>query len=130
MILFFTWKQSDSCLSFLPAAAIPATVTLGGITFKWGSLLLMVMVFIFAFSTMFSYSYYGVKCTSYLCGAKNGKYYNYFFLVMLMVAAMIPLKSAVSLIDLAYALMAFPTMITLFVLAPKVKREMKEYLKK
>ena len=111
-------------------AAIPATVTLGGITFKWGSLLLMVMVFIFAFSTMFSYSYYGVKCTSYLFGAKNGKYYNYFFLVMLIVAAMIPLKSAVSLIDLAYALMAFPTMITLFVLAPKVKREMKEYLKK
>src|SRR5574344_1415099 len=92
-------------------AAIPATVTLGGITFKWGSLLLMVMVFIFAFSTMFSYSYYGVKCTSYLFGAKNGKYYNYFFLVMLIVAAMIPLKSAVSLIDLAYALMAFPTMI-------------------
>lgn len=95
----------------------------------YGGYLLMVVVFIFAFSTMFSYSYYGVKCTSYLFGAKNGKYYNYFFLLMLIVAAIIPLKSAVGLIDLAYALMAFPTMITLFLLAPKVKNAMKEYFK-
>ena len=63
---------------------------------------------------------------SYLFGAKRGKYYNYFFLIMLVVAAIIPLKSAVGLIDLAYALMAFPTMITLFILAPNVKRAMKE----
>lgn len=96
----------------------------------YGGYLLMVMVFIFAFSTMFSYSYYGVKCTSYLFGAKYGKYYNYFFLVMLIVAAMIPLKSAVGLIDLAYALMAFPTMITLFILCPKVKKAMKVYFAK
>lgn len=95
----------------------------------YGGYLLMVVVFIFAFSTMFSYSYYGVKCTSYIFGAKNGKYYNYFFLLMLIVAAIIPLKSAVGLIDLAYALMAFPTMITLFLLAPKVKNAMKEYFK-
>src|SRR5574344_8850 len=95
----------------------------------YGAYLLMIIVFIFAFSTMFSYSYYGVKCMSYLFGAKNGKYYNYFFLLMLIVAAIIPLKSAVGLIDLAYALMAFPTMITLFLLAPNVKRAMKEYFK-
>jgi alanine or glycine:cation symporter, AGCS family len=93
----------------------------------YGAYLLMIIVFIFAFSTMFSYSYYGVKCMSYLFGAKRGKYYNYFFLIMLVVAAIIPLKSAVGLIDLAYALMAFPTMITLFILAPNVKRAMKEY---
>ena len=32
----------------------------------YGQYLLMVMVFFFAFSTMFSYSYYGLKCTGYL----------------------------------------------------------------
>lgn len=93
----------------------------------YGAYLLMLMVFIFAFSTMFSYSYYGVKCTGFLFGAKYAKYYNYFFLLMLVVAAMIPLETAVSLIDLAYALMAFPTMIMLFMLAPKAKKAMKEY---
>ena len=92
-----------------------------------GKYLLLAMLFFFAFSTMFSYSYYGQKCTGFLFGAKYSKYYNIFFLVMLVVAAMIPLKAAVGLIDLAYALMAFPTMITLFILAPKVKKAMKEY---
>lgn len=93
----------------------------------YGAYLLMVMVFIFAFSTMFSYSYYGVKCAGFLFGAKNAKYYNYFYLIMLVVCAMIPLKAAVGLIDLAYALMAIPTMLTLLILAPKVKKAAKEY---
>ena len=95
-----------------------------------GKYLLLAMLFFFAFSTMFSYSYYGQKCTGFLFGAKYSKYYNIFFLVMLVVAAMIPLKAAVGLIDIAYALMAFPTMITLFILSPKVKAEMKKYFAK
>lgn len=94
-----------------------------------GSYLLMIIVFFFAFSTMFSYSYYGTKCASYLFGAKYGKYYNYFFLAMLVVAAVIPLSVAVAIIDLAYCLMAFVTMFTLFCLASKVKRAAKEYFK-
>jgi|LSQX01.3.fsa_nt_gb AGCS family alanine or glycine:cation symporter len=92
-----------------------------------GGYLLFVMVLMFAFSTMFSYSYYGQKCTGFLFGAQYSKYYNIFFLIMLIVSAMIPLKAAVSLIDTAYALMAFPTMFTLFMLAPKAKKEMKIY---
>lgn len=92
-----------------------------------GGYLLFVMVLMFAFSTMFSYSYYGQKCTGFLFGAQYSKYYNIFFLIMLIVSAMIPLKAAVSLIDTAYALMAFPTMFTLFMLSPKAKKEMKIY---
>ena len=95
-----------------------------------GKYLLLAMLFFFAFSTMFSYSYYGQKCTGFLFGAKYSKYYNIFFLAMLIVAAMIPLKAAVGLIDLAYALMAFPTMFTLIKLSPKVKAAMKEYFSK
>lgn len=95
-----------------------------------GRYLLLFIVFIFAFSTMFSYSYYGQKCTGYLFGAKNAKYYNLFFLAMLIVSAMIPLKAAVGLIDTAYALMAFPTMLTLLLLSPKAKEQMKIYFAK
>ncbi len=91
----------------------------------YGKGLLMIIVFFFAFSTMFSYSYYGLKCTSYLFGTKKAKYYNYFYLVMLVVAAMIPLGTAVSLMDLAFALMALPNMIALILLSPKVKAEVK-----
>lgn len=95
-----------------------------------GKYLLLFMVLIFAFSTMFSYSYYGQKCTSFLFGANRAKYYNIFFLLMIVVAAIIPLKAAVGLIDTAYALMAFPTMFTLLVLSPKARKEMDIYFKK
>ena len=93
----------------------------------YGHYLLMVMVFFFAFSTMFSYSYYGLKCTNFLFGAENAKYYNYFYLVMIVVAAMIPLGAVVAIMDLAFALMALPTMTSLLLLAPRVRRKMKEY---
>ena len=92
-----------------------------------GHLLLMTIVFFFAFSTMFSYSYYGQKCTNYLFGAHNVKWYNYYYLTMIIVAAMIPLKVMVSIMDLAFALMALCTMITLIALAPRVKRLMTSY---
>ena len=93
----------------------------------FGQYFLMAIVFFFAFSTMFSYSYYGQKCTNFLFGAKNAKYYNYFYLVMIIVAAMIPLKTLVSVMDLAFALMALCTMTTLILLAPRVKTLMNSY---
>ena len=95
-----------------------------------GQLLLMAIVFFFAFSTMFSYSYYGQKCTNYLFGAHNVKWYNYYYLAMILVAAVIPLKTMVSIMDLAFALMALCTMFTIIALAPRVKRAMKEYFSK
>jgi AGCS family alanine or glycine:cation symporter len=76
---------------------------------------------------MFSYSYYGIKCTNFLFGAKYAGYYNYFFLPMLIVGAVIPLTAVVDIIDIAFALMAFSTMFTLFVLAPKAKKEIRRY---
>lgn len=95
-----------------------------------GSYLLFIIVICFAFSTMFSYSYYGQKCLGFLIGADRGKYYNCFFLAMLVVAAVIPLRVAVSLIDIAFAFMALPTMFTLIVLSPKAKKAMDEYFKR
>ncbi len=95
-----------------------------------GRYLLFVIVICFAFSTMFSYSYYGQKCLGYLLGADKGSWYNWFFLVMLVVTAVIPLRVAVSFIDIAFAMMALPTMITLIILAPKARREMDIYFSK
>lgn len=105
------------------SASIPFQIYNG----KLGGYLLMIIVFFFAFSTMFSYSYYGTKCTIFLFGSKYGKYYNYFFLLMLIVAAIIPLSFAVAIIDLAFCIMAFIMIFTLILLAPKVKRAAKHY---
>ena len=94
-----------------------------------GKYLLLVVVLCFSFSTMFSYSYYGRKCFGFLFGARRSHWYNWFFLVMLVIAAVVPLSVAVSLIDGAYALMAFPTMAALLLLAPKARRRMDLYFK-
>ncbi len=88
----------------------------------YGQYLLMAIVFFFAFSTMFSYSYYGQKCTNYLFGANRVKYYNYYYLAMLVVGAVIPLGTMVAVMDLAFFLMAMCTMTTLILLAPRVKQ--------
>ncbi len=93
-----------------------------------GSYLLMAIVLCFAFSTMFSYSYYGQKCLGFLIGADKGRYFNWFFLIMLVVAAILPLRVAVSLIDIAFAFMAFPTMLTMLILSRKAQGAINDYL--
>lgn len=93
-----------------------------------GAYLLFAVAICFAFSTMFSYSYYGQKCLGFLLGADKAKYYNWFFLAMLVIAAMIPLRVAVSMIDIAFAMMAFATMPVLIYLSPKAKAAIKKYL--
>jgi len=97
---------------------------------SWGGILLMVIVAAFAMSTLFTYSYYGVKCLSFLTNAKIGSYYNWIFVIMIVFAAIASLDLVKNLIDLSYALMVIPNMIAVLLLAPKVNKAAKEYFKK
>ena len=92
-----------------------------------GRYLLMVLVTVFAFSTMFSYSYYGRTCSEYLFGKDKARYYDWFYLAMILVASVITLDVAVSLMDLAFALMSVPTMFAVFKLSPKVLQALREF---
>ncbi|WP_297336034.1 alanine/glycine:cation symporter family protein [Algoriphagus sp.] len=92
-----------------------------------GKYLLMLAVLIFALSTMFTYSYYGHKCFNYLFGAEKANYYNYFYLITIVVGAVASLEVVVSLVDGMYAIMAIPTMISTIYLAPKVKAAYHDY---
>lgn len=92
-----------------------------------GQYLLMAIVTCFAMSSMFSYSFYGSRCASYLFGERGARYYTWGFIATLVIFAIVPLNAAVSLCDLFYALMAFPTMITLLRLHRCVKAETSRY---
>lgn len=81
-----------------------------------GKYLLMVIVLCFALSSMFSYSFYGTRCAAYLWGEQRARWYTWFFIATLVIFAVIPLGVAVGFCDLFYALMAFPTMLTLILL--------------
>ena len=97
---------------------------------SWGGILLMVIVSAFALSTLFTYSYYGVKCLSFLTNAKIGKLYNVYFVIMIVFAAIASLEVVKNLIDLSYALMVIPNMIAVLLLAPKINMATKAYLQK
>ncbi len=97
--------------------------------FGYGDDLLMLIVTAFALSTLFTYSYYGVKCLSFLTNAKVGKLYNWYFVIMIVFAAVASLELVKNLIDLSYALMVIPNMIAVLLLAPKVNKAAKEYFK-
>ncbi|WP_088339548.1 alanine/glycine:cation symporter family protein [Robiginitalea sediminis] len=98
--------------------------------FGWGDELLMLIVTAFALSTLFTYSYYGVKSLSFLTNARIGQWYNVYFVLMIVFAAVASLELVKNLIDLSYALMVIPNMIAVLLLAPRVNAAAREYLKK
>jgi AGCS family alanine or glycine:cation symporter len=94
----------------------------------YGKYALLVCIAVFSMSSLFSYSYYGTKCMSFLFGADKKHYYNYFYILSILMGATTSLSMMINLIDGVFALMAIPTMIATIILAPKVITELKAYL--
>lgn len=95
----------------------------------WGKYILTICVLFFSMSTMFAFPYYGTKCLGFIAGAKYQHLYNYFFLAAILLGAVSHLTVIVSFIDIAFALMAIPTMISVMLLSPHVKRESAKYFR-
>ncbi|MCA1759484.1 MAG: alanine:cation symporter family protein, partial [Bacteroidales bacterium] len=56
-----------------------------------------------------------------------GHIYNYIFVGIIIIGAISNLRVIIGLIDIAFALMAFPTVISALLLSPHVKRASKKY---
>ena len=95
-----------------------------------GKYALLLCIAIFSISSLFSYAYYGNKCMSFLFGAKNKHYYNYFYILSIIVGATTSLSMMINLIDSFFALMAIPTMIATLIMAPRVIKETRNYIEK
>ncbi|GAA4275791.1 alanine:cation symporter family protein [Aquimarina mytili] len=118
------WQYSDSNGISLTLQAFNAVLPYG-----LGDVVVIIMVLVFALSTLFSYSYYGTTCLGFLTKPKYGKYYNYIYILSIIVAAVVKIDFAINLIDSAFALMAIPTVISGLVLAPKVNKMARQYFK-
>ncbi|PHR10409.1 MAG: sodium/alanine symporter [Aequorivita sp.] len=118
------WQSSDANGVSLTASAFEESIPVFG---KYG---LLACIAIFSISSLFSYSYYGSKCMSFLFGATNKGIYNYFYILSILVGATTSLSMMINLIDTFFALMAIPTMTATIILAPKVINEAKIYFKK
>ena len=114
------WKTQADGVS-LTAAAFESSFS------NVGNYILLACVFVFSISSLFSYSYYGTKCLSFLAGDNNKKKYNYIYIISIMLGATTSLSMMINLIDTFFALMAVPTMIATLILAPKVLNELNKY---
>jgi len=116
------WENTAKNGVSLTASAFSHTIPV------YGKYLLMVCVTIFSVSSLFSYAYYGTKCLSFLIGSEKKHYYNYIYILSIILAATTPFSVMLNLIDGVFALMAIPTMLATIIMAPRVVREIKAYI--
>jgi AGCS family alanine or glycine:cation symporter len=118
------WQSGESNGVSLTAAAFSAAFPV------YGKYLLMIAVAAFSVSSLFSYSYYGTKCLSFLIGADKKHYYNYFYIASILIGSTTSLSMMLNLIDGFFALMAIPTMTATLIMAPRVLVAAKKYFEK
>ncbi|RXG23254.1 alanine/glycine:cation symporter family protein [Leeuwenhoekiella aequorea] len=115
------WKTSEANGVSLTAKAFSDAIP------GFGPYLLLVCIAVFSISSLFSYSYYGTKCLSFLFGTRHKHIYNYFYIGSILLGATTSLSLMINLIDTFFALMAIPTMLTTLILAPKVMARARLY---
>lgn len=96
----------------------------------WFPYVLSLTVFLFAYSTMLSWSYYGLKCTTYLLGEKPAVelIYKVLFCLVTIIGSSSALDSIILFSDSMIFAMAIPNAIGLYLLAPELKKDLKNYL--
>jgi len=92
-----------------------------------GTVIIFICVLCFATTTIFTYSFYGSQCASFVLGARHTSNYRYFFILFIVLSSIVSLDAAVGLIDGCFALMAIPTTLSALLLAPKVKSAADDY---
>ena len=121
IIISGVWLNSDANGVTLTAEAF--SILLGPI----GYAVLFICVISFGASTIFTYSYYGSACSRFLFGEKGVRAYQWIIIFFVIVFAVIPIEAAINIIDISFALMAIPTLISSVWLAPKVIERAKAY---
>ena len=97
--------------------------------FSWFNYVLTVAIILFAFSTMISWSYYGLKAWTYLFGRNKAMDYTYkiIFLLFIVLGSSVGLGAVLDFSDMMVLGMAFPNILGLLIMAPEVKKDMKDY---
>ena len=113
------------------AQAILLTSSAFESSISWFPYVLTVAVVLFAFSSMISWSYYGFQGWSYLFGRSKKTEYTYkvIFCIFVIIGAAASLDSVIGFSDAMVFAMMVPNMVGLILLAPKVKEELKRYMK-
>jgi AGCS family alanine or glycine:cation symporter len=98
-------------------------------TLPWSTVPLSIIAVLFAFSTMISWSYYGLKGWTYLVGEGRNKeiVFKTTFCGFGALGCTMQLGAVLDFSDAMVFVIAVPNIIGLYLLAPTIKRELKEY---
>jgi AGCS family alanine or glycine:cation symporter len=96
----------------------------------WGHYIVLFCVMLFAISTAISWSYYGDRSARYLLGPKAVLPYKILFVGAHFLGAVVPLAVAWGLGDVLLAIVIFPNLIALILLAPKVVEVTNSYFQR
>jgi AGCS family alanine or glycine:cation symporter len=96
----------------------------------WGHMIVVLGVLLFGISTAISWSYYGDRCAHYLLGQRAVLPYKFVFVGAHFVGAVLPLAVVWALGDVALAIVIWPNLIALLLLAPIVVAETKSYFER
>jgi AGCS family alanine or glycine:cation symporter len=112
--------------------AIELTSSAFAATISWFPIVLSVAVILFALSTMISWSYYGLKAWTYLFGESRSADISYkaIFCLFVIVGSAISARSVFDFGDAMIFAMCFPNVLGLYFLAPEVKADLKDYMKR
>lgn len=92
-----------------------------------GSIGLVVSVLIFGFTTIFGMAFYGRQCFEFLAGTKYTHLFHYWYVLIIVVGAVVSLEVVVNVIFIGFGLMAIPTVTSAILLSPKVMQASKRY---
>ena len=96
----------------------------------FGPYLLLAGVLCLSFSSMLGFSYYVVKCGCYLFGSRARLPVLGFYLVTIVISATATISEIINFLDIAFGLMAIPTILSSILLAPRVNRAARAYFAK
>jgi len=111
-------------------ADISITSAAFGSVISWFPTVLAFAVILFALSTMISWSYYGLKCWTYLFGESKTQenIYKVIFCLFVVIGSAISARAVFGFGDAMIFAMCFPNVLGLYLLMPNVRRALKDYM--
>ena len=111
-------------------AGVELTSAAMGSAVSWFPYVLSFCVVLFAYSTLITWYYYGEKCLAFLFGEKRWVTFSFklIFCFFVVVGAAAELGNVIRFSDAMMLSLAIPNIIGLYILAPEIKKDLKEYL--
>ena len=96
--------------------------------FPWFPMILAFAITLFAISTLITWSYYGLRCWTYIFGINNTSKYSFklIFLSFTIIGTSMNLNSVINFSDSMIFAMSIPNIIGLFFLSSQIKDDLKK----